>query len=105
MSERVGAYTTVCVIESLGRRGFGFVPATVTSTPYHGISLSGCELREWPIPSNRHQCHPRAVLGFGRLTGRALVRDGFHEDAPVVHDSLFQQAGRAVQTAGVHAGR
>lgn len=57
-----------------GSAKIGFVAAKVTATPYHGISLSGCEMGKLILsnPAGR----PRALFYF-RAT--ALAADRFHE--------------------------
>lgn len=57
-----------------GPEKIGFVAAKVTATPYHGISLSGCEMGELVLsnPAGR----PRAL---SYLRAAALAANRFHE--------------------------
>lgn len=52
--------------------------ATVTATPYHGISLSGCEMDEQVLPDSAGRWR---LLFYSRASALALalVRDRFHE--------------------------
>lgn len=51
----------VCVCDrERGPARIGFVAATVTATPYHGISLSGCEMGGLVLSNSASR--PRALF-------------------------------------------